>query len=98
MVRYPPACVNIIVICHRGAYWIPGASSGTLGVTDGLSRLFLRAATAGTSLEKVFYIKCFSSSHTVSDPGIHHEPSPDGVVEGCAVRYVQASATLCRKD
>jgi hypothetical protein len=55
MVRGPPASVNILFTCHRGSSWMPGASSGTRGVTDGVSRLALSVAIDGASWEKAFF-------------------------------------------
>ncbi len=55
MIRGPPAYVNIIFTCHRGSSWMPGASSGTRGVTDGVSRLSLSVATDEAAWEKAFF-------------------------------------------
>jgi hypothetical protein len=56
MVRSPPAGVNIIFTCHRGSSWLPGASSGTRGVTDGGSRLSLSVATDEASVAQAFFL------------------------------------------
>jgi hypothetical protein len=91
MVRGPPAGVNLIFTCHRGSYGIPGASSGTRGVTDGLSRLFLSVATDGASWDKAFFYQVL----TFFTDGVRPRNSPCAftvkVVESCAVRYVPFS-------
>jgi hypothetical protein len=71
MVRCSHACVNTIFTCHRGSSWMPGASSGTRGVTDGVSRLSLSVATDGAAWEKAFFyhvLTCFTDGVRPRNP------------------------------
>jgi len=91
MIRGSPAGVNTIFTCYRGSSWMPGASSGTRGVTDGWSRLALSVATAGASVDQAFFyqVRAFFTD------GVRPRHPPCActvaVVEGGAVRYGQSS-------
>jgi hypothetical protein len=93
MIRGPPTCVNSIFTCHHGSSWMPGASSGKLGETDGSSKRSRSIATDGVSVAKA----CFSHGRTFFTAGVRPRHPPGActvaVVEGCAVRYVQAAET-----
>jgi hypothetical protein len=71
MVRGPSANVNIMFTCHRGSSWMPGASSRTRGVTDGVSRLALSIATDGAAWEQAFFshvLTCFTDDVRPQNP------------------------------
>jgi len=64
---------------------MPGASSGTRGVTDGVSGLFLSVATDGASWDKAFFYHVL----TFFTAGVHPRNPPCAFtgekVEGCAM-------------